>query len=275
MSKEVEHLFLSYFYSTIALESHHDHHPTLKGCDIMMLNIEKTSQDQPLLQTSRLLITKENSSTYTHHDLLFKQLIQTFFEEFMEAFFPDLHRDIDFKSIKFLSEELFTDVYDGDKRVLDIVVEVKWKKTNTIIIVHVEPQSYQQKDFHQRMFHYFSLLYHKLRKPIIPIAVFSYDEPWDVDEFQMTIGDLDILKFKYLTLHLRNINWRHFIHKANPVSAALLSKMGYTRRDRVKVKIEFFRILTSLKIDLEKRDILVGFFEKYLQLSKEIGRAHV
>src|SRR5690625_3312590 len=235
----------------------------------MMLNIEKTSQDQPLLQTSRLLITKENPSTYTHHDLLFKQLIQTFFEEFMEAFFPELHQEIDFKSIKYLSEEMFTDVYDGDKRVLDIVVEVKWKKTDAVIVVHVEPQSYQQKDFNKRMFSYFSMLYRKLEKPIIPIAVFSYEEFWDEDEFRITIDDLDVLKFQYLTLHLRKTNWRDFIRKENPVSAALLSKMGYHKRERVKVKIEFFRILTKLKIDLEKRDILVDFFQTYLRLNEQ------
>lgn len=45
--------------------------------------------------------------------------------------------------------------------------------------------------------------------------------------------------------------------------------MGYHKRERVKVKIEFFKILTKLKIDLEKRDILVGFFQTYLQLNKD------
>src|SRR5690625_2317886 len=224
----------------------------------------KTPQDP--IQT---FIAQEGKPPYTHHDLLFKRLIETFFVEFMEAFFPELYDGIDFQSIKYLSEEMIPSLHDGNESRLDIVVEVKWKKTDTIIVIHVEPQSYQQSDFNERMFHYYSLLYRKVNKPIIPIAVFSYDEAWDQDEFTVKIGHLKVLEFKYLTIHLRKMNWRHFIKKENPVSAALLSKMGYNERERVKVKLEFFQILTKLKIDLEKRDILIDFFQTYLQLSKE------
>ncbi|HLR89073.1 MAG TPA: hypothetical protein VK042_05040, partial [Atopostipes sp.] len=156
-----------------------------------------------------------------------------------------------------------------NERRLDIVVEVKWKQTDTIIVIHVEPQSYQQSDFNKRMFHYFSLLHQKVDKPILPIAIFSYDEAWDEDTFTVEIGHVDVLHFKYLTLHLRKMNWRDFVRKENPVSAALLRKMGYNERERIKVKIEFFRILTKLKIDLEKRDILVDFFQTYLRLNEQ------
>src|SRR5690625_7031337 len=74
-----------------------------------------------------------------------------------------------------------------NERRLDIVVEVKWKQTDTIIVIHVEPQSYQQSDFNKRMFHYFSLLHQKVDKPILPIAIFSYDEAWDEDTFTVEI----------------------------------------------------------------------------------------
>ncbi|GGB60304.1 hypothetical protein GCM10011409_42080 [Lentibacillus populi] len=33
-------------------------------------------------------LVKESTTVYTMHDQLFKQLITTFFEEFLEAFFP-------------------------------------------------------------------------------------------------------------------------------------------------------------------------------------------
>jgi hypothetical protein len=42
------------------------------------------------------------------HDRLFKELIRTYFEEFMLLFFPQLHEAIDFGAITFLSEEVFT-----------------------------------------------------------------------------------------------------------------------------------------------------------------------
>src|SRR5690606_8437781 len=67
----------------------------------------------------------------------------------------------------------------------------------------------------------------------------------------------------------RKQNWRKFIQKRNPVSAALLSKMGYTEIERIQVKLEFIKILTRLKLDREKTDVLFSFFESYLKLTKE------
>src|SRR5690625_4667859 len=56
--------------------------------------------------------------------------------------------------------------------------------------------------------------------------------------------------------------------KENPVSAALMSKMGYSEAEKVQVKLEFFKILTKLQLDMEKRDFLIGFFESYLKLNE-------
>src|SRR5690625_108024 len=203
------------------------------------------------------------------HDLLFKQLIQMYFEEFIEVFFPKFHAKIDFNSVNFLSEEVIPDSFAADKRVLDIVVEVKWKSTDTIIIIHVEPQSYKQANFNERMFHYFSILYNKLRKPIIPIAVFSFDEPPNIDHFEMNLDNVNILRFNYFPIHLRSMNWRHFIRKENPISAALMSKMGYNESEKVQVKLEFARIMQTLKIDQEKQAFLFRFFDVYLKLTRE------
>lgn len=200
------------------------------------------------LDGTSVLKVMEDKASYIKHDQLFKQIIEHFFEEFLEAFFPALHEEIDFEKITFLSEELFTEVFDGDKQVLDLVVEVKWRETNALIVVHIEPQSYVQTDFNVRMFKYFSALYQKVQKPIIPIAVFSYEGGWEKNDFYMRFGDIEVLRFHYLTLHLRKQNWRTFMKKDNPVSAALLSKMGYTEDERVKVKLEFFQILTRLKM---------------------------
>src|SRR5690625_973317 len=215
------------------------------------------------------LLVKEDDRSYTKHDLLFKQLLQTFFKEFLEAFFPDIYHQIDFQSVKFLSEELFTDIVDGETRRLDIVVQATLSETDTLIIIQVEPQSYEQKTFNERMFLYYSFLYNEYRLPIIPIAIFSYDESWNEDEFDMEIMDVGLLKFRYLTLHLRSMNWRDFIKRDNPVAAALLSKMGYSPEERVQIKIEFLRMLIRLQVNSAEQRLLYGFFESYLQLNEE------
>lgn len=125
---------------------------------------------------ARPLIIKEKSKDYTDHDPLFKQLIEIFFKEFIEAFFPKLYKTLDFNHITFLSEELFTDFHDGDKKIADLVVEVKSKETDALILIHVEPQSSRESDFHKRMFEYFALLTISTKRIVFPIAIFSYED---------------------------------------------------------------------------------------------------
>ncbi|MEC5423419.1 Rpn family recombination-promoting nuclease/putative transposase [Virgibacillus sp. C22-A2] len=218
---------------------------------------------------SATLLVHEDHTRYIPHDQLFKELIHTFFEEFLEAFFPEVHHHIDFTSIKPLSGEVFTDLIDGESRKADIVIEAKLKGEDTLIIIHVEPQSYSQPNFHERMYHYFSLLYNKYRKPILPIAIFSYDEKRnEQNEFTIAFPFFHVLTFNFLLLELRKMNWRNYLESNNPVAAALLSKMGYKENERIKVKIELLRMLTKMELNPAKTRLIHSFFEKYLTLNE-------
>lgn len=42
---------------------------------------------------------------------------------------------------------------------------------------------------------------------------------------------------------------RSYIKQNNPVAAALLSKMGYNKKERVQVKMECLRMLLRMKLD--------------------------
>lgn len=214
-------------------------------------------------------LVRESTPQYTKHDQLFKQLIHTFFEEFLEAFFPEIYEQIDFGSTTQLSEEFFTDLINGNVRRLDILVQAKIKATDSLIVAHIEPQSTVQTYFNERMFQYFSLLYHKFRKPIVPIAVYSYEDGWDENEFNIHFNNKAILQFNYFALHLKKQKWREYINKDNPAVAALLSKMGYSEKERVQVKIEFLRMLVRLQLDPAKERLVYGFFESYLKLTDE------
>ncbi|SFA54587.1 conserved hypothetical protein (putative transposase or invertase) [Anoxybacillus pushchinoensis] len=204
------------------------------------------------------------------HDRLFKELIQTFFEEFILLFFPTMHEHIDFRHLSFLSEELFTDVTAGEKYRVDLLVETKLKGEDGLVIVHIENQSYVQLSFPERMFIYFSRLYEKYRKPIVPIALFSYDtvrnEP---STFTLPFPFGQILHFQFFTIELRKKHWRNYIQQDNPIAAALLSKMGYTENERVEMKKQFLRMLVRMELDEAKQRLLFGFFETYVKLSDE------
>jgi hypothetical protein len=49
-----------------------------------------------------------------NHDRLFKELLSTFFIEFIELFFPEIVNDLDSQSLQLLDKEVFTDVTSGD-----------------------------------------------------------------------------------------------------------------------------------------------------------------
>ena len=216
------------------------------------------------------LLIKEDSKKYIPHDQLFKQLIHTFFGEFMEAFFPEVLEHIDFATLKPLSEQMYTDLIDGESRTVDILVEAKLKNEDTIIIIHIEPQSYPQTNFNERMFRYFSLIYKRERKPILPIAIFSYDEKrYEKSQFTISFPFKHILTFEFLMLELRKMNWRSYIHTNNPVAAALLSKMGYTDKEKVQVRKEFLRMLVKMELNPAKATLINGFFETYLSLNDD------
>ena len=203
------------------------------------------------------------------HDRLFKELLETFFTEFMELFFPEAYEAIDPEQIKFLQQEIFTDVTRGDKHRVDILVETRLKEEPGIVLVHVENQAQTQAEFAERMFIYFSRLYQEHRCRILPIAVFGYPEIRDEpDSFEVKFPFISVLDFHFLKLELRKQNWRSYIRSNNPVAAALISKMGYQEQERVKVKLEFLRMLVKMELDPARMTLLTGFFETYLRLNE-------
>jgi predicted transposase YdaD len=60
------------------------------------------------------------------HDQLFKELLTTFFVEFLELFFPQVRTYVDTDSLVFLDKEFFIDLVTGEKRAADIVVKARF-----------------------------------------------------------------------------------------------------------------------------------------------------
>jgi hypothetical protein len=215
------------------------------------------------------------------HDRLFKELLETFFSEFVELFFPQVYEAIDLEHIKFLQQEIFTDVTRGEKHRVDILVETRLKGEPGIILLHVENQASIEKEFAERMFVYFSRIYQKHRCRILPIAVFTYSQKRDEpDSFKLEFPFMPVLDFKFLTIELKKQKWHNYITSNNPIAAALLSKMDYQKKERVQVKLEFLRMLVRMELDPARMTLLAGFFETYLslneaeerQLENEVGK---
>jgi hypothetical protein len=110
----------------------------------------------------------------TDHDRLFKELISTFFQEFLELFLPELRAYLEAGSIEFLDKEIFVDVTSGHRLEPDLVAKVRFKGRPSFFIIHVENQAQAQTEFGRRFFRYFSRLHDKYNLPVYPIVVFSF-----------------------------------------------------------------------------------------------------
>ena len=120
-----------------------------------------------------------HSDTRTIHDVLFKQLLETFFIEFIDLFFPQVSQLMDQnqhpKGIRFLQQEVITDVLDKEKHIIDILVETKLAGEDGLILIHVENQSQRVPGYNRKMFKYFARLYEKHQKKILPIVIYAHD----------------------------------------------------------------------------------------------------
>ncbi|MGG6267395.1 Rpn family recombination-promoting nuclease/putative transposase [Leptolyngbya sp. AN03gr2] len=205
------------------------------------------------------------------HDRLFKELLSTFFIEFLELFLPKVAETIERESIVFLQQEYFADLEEGEEKIIDLLVSVKQAGTDMTFLVHIEAQSYSQSNFNQRMFFYFARLHQKHLQRIYPIVVFSFDQPQRAEKniYKVEFPDRKVLEFSFEPIQLNRLNWRNYLNQANPVAAALMAKMKIAKRDRPKVKAECLRILTTLQLDPARTRLISQFVDTYLPLDSQ------
>ena len=215
-----------------------------------------------------------------NHDRLFKELISTFFIEFIQLFFPQVAAYLEPEPLEFLDKEVFTDVTAGDTYETDIVVKARFQSQETFFLIHIENQAYYQDNFDQRMFRYFARLSEKYGLPVYPIALLSFDTPQtpQPNSYQIAFPDSIILQFNYRLIQLNRLNWRDFLQQQNPVATALMAKMKMDKTERRRVKLECLRLLATLRLDRARMKLISGFIDTYLRLSateQELFRAEI
>jgi Domain of unknown function (DUF4351)/Putative transposase, YhgA-like len=205
------------------------------------------------------------------HDRLFKELLSTFFVEFLELFFPQVIAYLERDSITLMDKEIFTDVTAGEQYEADLVIKARFRGQESFFLIHVEHQAQPQSDFGRRMFRYFARLYEKEGLPVYPIAIFSFNTPKrpEPDIYRVEFPDKVVLQFNYAVIQLNSLNWRDFLRQQNPIASALMAKMDIAPEDRPRVKSECLRLLATLRLDPARTKMISGFIDTYLRLNAE------
>ncbi|MBN2373818.1 hypothetical protein JXL19_08525 [bacterium] len=114
-------------------------------------------------------------------DSVWKEAIETYFNDFLEFFFPQIADDIAFeRGYDFLDKELKRIIREGKtgKRHADLLVKVYLKDgQEKWLLVHIEVQGYYEKGFAERMFICNYRIFDRYRKEIISLAILADDVP--------------------------------------------------------------------------------------------------
>lgn len=78
-----------------------------------------------------------------------------------------------------------------------------------------------------------------------------------------------IVRFTYHLIKLKDLDYRRFLTSNNPVAYALMAKMNYNRRERVRLKADFLRLILGSGVDAARQSVLVEFVETYMRLEPE------
>src|SRR5437016_5408542 len=103
------------------------------------------------------------------HDQRFKNLLQEFFLEFMQLFFPQWVARFDFNRIEWISQELFTDPPQGTRLAMDLVAKLPTLQPlatprgetaeSWITLIHVEIEGEDRvAPLRRRVFEYYEQL---------------------------------------------------------------------------------------------------------------------
>jgi len=206
------------------------------------------------------------------HDRLFKELLTSFFLEFLDLFVEDIAALIDrTQSPIFLDKETFGELTSDKRRELDLVARVKLITGDAHFLVYMEPQAQWLDNFPEKMFSYFCRLWERHRIRVYPIAILSFRDHPEVQESElaMRFPGLNVLNFRFAIVQLNRLDWKAFIDKPNPVASALMARMKFTPEERPKVKVECLRLLATLRLQPAKSALISRFVDSYLRLTTE------
>jgi len=167
---------------------------------------------------------------------------------------------------------MFTDIPRGKRKQLDLVTKVRLQEEKeSLIVIHVEVEAKKKAGISRRMFKYFAQLYLRYERDIIPIVVFADDHLWrqDIDREYKVEYDESYLKYRYKKIKLKELDYKRYLKSNNPLAHALMVKMGFDKKERVKVKAEALRLILTNRLDEARQSILINFVNESMVLSEE------
>jgi len=230
----------------------------------------------------------------TEYDSAWKDLIEELFEAFLEFFFPDIHKDIDFsKKPVFLSKELRTIKPYGNvgKRYADELVKVYLRDGSVACIcvfIHIEVQGTKADEglFEERTYIYNYRIFDKnieKASKVISLAILTdEDENYRPDEYLVSQWGFELRMKIPLVKIIDYQNIKELKEKLetsrNPMTMvvkAQLRRYELTKADDMKkstVKWEFIRQCYERGYSKVQIDALLKFIDWIIRLPEGLNK---
>lgn len=222
-------------------------------------------------------------SPQTDFDSPWKEILETYFPEFLAFFFPDVYGGIDWqKRYEFLDKELQKVVRDArlGRRTSDKLVKV-WRITGEEewILVHVEVQSFHEIGFAKRMYIYHYRIFDRYDKQVISLAVLGdASTSWRPNQFGYSLWGCEI-KFKFPQVKLVDYRaqWADLEASQNPFAIVVMAHLKalesqHDAGDRRIWKVTLMRKLLAKGYERQQILNLLRFIDWIMTLPEEVER---
>jgi hypothetical protein len=149
---------------------------------------------------------KPKAKPKSEYDSPWKDILEIYFEYFLQFFFPDIHSAIDWtQPIEFLNKELKQVTRDAEvgRRYADTLAKVyRLNGQVSYLYIHEEIQSQREANFPERIFYYNTRLCEQYNSIVESLVVFGDDNPnWRPNQYSIQgIGITKTFTFSFVKL---------------------------------------------------------------------------
>ena len=201
-------------------------------------------------------------------DSVWKEAIETYFNDFLEFFFPQIADDIAFdKGYDFLDKELKRILREAKtgKRYADVLVKVYLKDgQERWLLVHIEVQGYYEKKFAEPMYIYNYRIFDRYRKEVISLAILAdASRRFRPKKYEsVRWGFRHLFEFPMVKLIDYRNKWEYLEKIDNPFAVIVMAhlKEMETKKDTTTDNRRFWKVTLEKRLydkGYKKEDILL------------------
>lgn len=190
-----------------------------------------------------------------NHDSAWKDILDVYFKEFMEFFYPEIAEKIDwimpYETLDNELQSITTDSMVG-KTFVDKLLKVKsLDGKEEVVLIHIEIQGQKEEDFSKRLFQYYCKLFTKYDQSILTLAILTdNNQNWHPHNYHRDVFGYSVLSFYFKTHKLLEYqNKKSDLEiSANPFAVVVLVHLVFleTKKDpkaRFLMKLRLTRLL--------------------------------